>query len=133
MFLSNNSRPDIDYTVHQCAIFTHFPKPSPGSAVKRTIRYFQGTKQNGLIILPRKTLQVDCHADADFSVFWNVEHEQDPTCVKSRTGYLILFINCPLFCKSNLQTQISLCIMEAKYIALSTSICELIGVHELLK
>ena len=132
MFLVNRSRAEIAYADHQCDIFTHFLKASHEDSVKLIIRYLQWTKDKGIDISPRKTLQVDCHVGADFSGLCNVEHGQDPTCAKSRTGYLILFINFPLIWKSNLQTQIALSTMEAKYIALSESIRELIGVFELL-
>ena len=66
MFLSNNYRPDISYALHQCPILTNPPKSTHGSAVKSIIRYLQGTKDKCLIILSNKTLQVDCHIDADF-------------------------------------------------------------------
>ena len=85
MLLTNNSMPDIDYVVQQCDRFTHSQKASHGASFKHIIRYFQGKKGMGLIILPRKTLQVECHVDADFYGLWNVEHEQDPACLESRT------------------------------------------------
>ena len=133
MFQANNSRTDISYAVQQYSRFTNWPKASPGADSKRIIRYFQGTKDKGLIILPRNKLQVDCHVDADFSGLWNVEDEQDPTCVNSCNGYFILFMDCPLMWTSKLQTQIYISTMEAEYIALSTSMRELVGVRELLK
>jgi Reverse transcriptase (RNA-dependent DNA polymerase) len=35
LYLSSNSRPDIQYAVHQCARFTHFPKKSHEDAILR--------------------------------------------------------------------------------------------------
>ena len=35
LYLSSNSRPDIQFAVHQCARFTHNPKKSHGEAIKR--------------------------------------------------------------------------------------------------
>ena len=33
MYLSSNSHPDIQYAVHQCMCFTHFPKKSHEDAI----------------------------------------------------------------------------------------------------
>ena len=89
----------------------------------------QLTKDKGVIILPSKNFQMDCHLDADFSGLWNMENYKDLTRVKSRTGYLILFMKFPLLSTSKIQTQIVLSTMEAEYISLSTAMRELIGVR----
>jgi hypothetical protein len=133
MFLASNSRPDIAYAVHQCARFTHCPKQSHGAAVKRIIRYLKGTRTKGMTLTPSKKLSVDCFVDADFAGLWNHEDEQDATSVKSRSGYLLMFMGCPLIWGSKLQTQIALSTMEAEYIALSLAMRELIGLRALLK
>ena len=49
MYLSSNTRPDIQYAVHQCARFSHFPKKSHEDAILRICRYLQGTRERGLI------------------------------------------------------------------------------------
>ena len=133
MFLAQNTRPDIAYAVHQCARFTHNPKDSHAIAIKRILRYLNGTRTGGMTLQPTGDLQVDCYVDADFAGLWNVEDDQNPLCVKSRSGYLITFMNCPLLWTSKLQTQIALSTMESEYIALSQSMRELIGVREVLK
>jgi len=48
MFLAGNSRPDIAFAVHQCVRFTHCAKESHGTAVKRILRYLNGTKDKGM-------------------------------------------------------------------------------------
>ena len=45
---SDKEGPDISFTVHQCARFTHAPQHSHAMAVKRILRYLQGTKEKGL-------------------------------------------------------------------------------------
>ena len=85
------------------------------------------------MLSPSDNLQVDCYVDADFAGLWNVEQDQDPLCVKSRTGYLIMFMGCPLTWVSKLQTQIALSTMEAEYIALSQSMRELIVIREVIQ
>jgi hypothetical protein len=133
MYLATNSRPDIAYAVNQCARFTHCPRDSHATGVKRILRYLQGTKDKGMYLCPSGSLQVDCYVDADFAGLWKVEDEQDPVSVKSRSGHLIMFMGCPLLWQSKLQTQIALSTMEAEYIALSNSMRELIAVREILK
>ena len=133
MYLATNSRPDIAYSVHQCARFTHYPKASHAQGVKRILRYLKGTASKGMTMHPTDKYTVNCFVDADFAGLWGRENEQDPISVKSRTGFVIMFMGCPLLWVSKLQTQIALSTMEAEYIALSHSMRELIGIREILK
>ena len=66
-YLANNSRPDIQFAVHQCARYTHSPKTSHTSALKRIVRYLLGTRTQGLILTPSKDITLDMYADADFA------------------------------------------------------------------
>ena len=70
LYLASNTRPDISFAVHQCDRFTHNTKVSHETDVKSICRYLQGTKDNGLVFNPSKTLVMDCYADADFSGLW---------------------------------------------------------------
>ena len=133
MYLSSNSRPDIQYAVHQCARFTHFPKKTHEDAILRICRYLQGTKDKGLIFNPTEDLTLDCYVDADFAGLYGVEDDQDPVCVKSRTGYCLTLGGCPLIWVSKLQTEIALSTTEAEYIALSQSLRDLIPMRRLLQ
>jgi len=133
LYLSSNSRPDIQYAVHQCARFTHSPKESHAEAVKRICRYLQGTRDKGLIFQPTKDMTLDCNSDADFAGLWNYEDDQDPVCVKSRTGYVLTLAGCPLIWASKLQTEIALSTLESEYIALSSAIRELIPLRRVLQ
>jgi hypothetical protein len=133
LYLSQNSRPDIAYAVHQCARFTHVPRQSHAVAVKRILRYLNSTKDKGMTLRPNYNLTIDCFVDADFAGLWKAEDDQNPLCVKSRTGFLITFMGCPLHWMSKLQSQIALSTMEAEYIALSQAMREVIGFREILK
>ena len=88
--------------------------------------YLKGTKTKGLILKPSKQLTVDCFVDVDFTGQWNVENPEDPLCVKSRTGYVLLVGNCPVQWVSKLQSEISVSMMEAEYISLSMAMQDLI-------
>ena len=72
--------------------------------MKRICRYLQGTKENGLVFNPSKKMVVDCYDDADFAGLSGHEYPQDPICVRSRTGFVVTFANCPLLLVSKLQT-----------------------------
>ena len=133
MYLASNSRPDIAFAVHQCARFTHSPRASHGEAIKRICRYLQGTLDKGLIIRPAlDNIRLDIYVDSDFAGLWRREDDQDPVCVKSRTGFVILLADCPLFWQSKLQGQVALSTMEAEYIALSTGLRSLIPLKSLV-
>ena len=105
LYLSNNSRPDIAFAVHQCARFYHAPKQIHALAIKAIGRYLIRTRDKGLILSPSGDLGVDCYVDADFAGLWlHEDADQNPLSVKSRTGYLITIGGCPLTWTSKLQT-----------------------------
>ncbi len=116
-----HTRPDISFATHQCARYTHSPKQSHEDALIRIGRYLKGSLHNGLILTPSNFFWLDCYPDADFAGLWGREHNQDPHCARSRTGFFICFADCPVLWKSKLQTEIALSTMEAEYVALSTS------------
>jgi hypothetical protein len=66
---------------------------------------------------PSKELKIDCYPDADFSGMYGYENSSDPSCVKSRTGFVITVTNCPVLWQSKLQTETALSAMEAEIIA----------------
>ncbi len=116
-----HSRPDISFTTHQCARYTHSPKQSHEDALIRIGRYLKGTLQKGLILTPSENFKMDCYPDVDFAGLWGGDNRQDPHSVRSRTGYVICLADCPILWKSKLQTEIALSTMEAEYVALGTS------------
>ena len=84
----------------------------------------QSTKDKGLVYTTSPNLALD--ADADFAGLWGQEDDQDPVCVKSRTGYVLLFGGCPLLWVSKRQTEIALSTMEAEHETLSQSMRDLL-------
>jgi hypothetical protein len=132
MYLGNNTRPDIAFAVNQCARFSFLPKVSHAKALKRIVRYLQGTKEQGLIFSPTGELVVDCYVDSDFAGLWRSEDDQDPICVKSRTGYVLELAGCPLSWTSKLQTEVALSTLESEYIAYSQAMRELIPLRRVV-
>ena len=61
-----------------------------------------------------------------------MEDNQDPICVKLRTGYVLEFRGCLAQWVSKLQTKIALLTMEAKYIAVSQLMQVLLPMRELV-
>ena len=68
---------------------------------------------------PSSELNVDSYPDADFAGLYGHKKSTDPSCAKSRTGFLINVANCPVFWMSKLQTETALSTMEAEIIALA--------------
>jgi hypothetical protein len=132
MYLASNAYPEIQFAVHQCARFTHCPRASHEEGVKHICRYLQGVKDNGLTFKPSSDLQLDCYVDADFAGLWNYERDQDPVCVKSRTGYVMTLGGCPILWNSKLQTEIALSTTESEYVGLSQAMRALIPLRRLL-
>ena len=98
------TRMDISYNVHQCARLSENPKAEHGKAVKHIGRYLLKTRKMGTIFIPNDE-QFTVYADADFSGNWKAdEAEGNSNTAKSRLGYLIVFMNCVISAKSQLQT-----------------------------
>jgi histone deacetylase 1/2 len=132
-FLEKSTRPDIAYSVHQCARFTANPKMSHAEAVKNIVRYLKGTSELGIILSPKEQ-SLECYADASFGGDWNRSTaHSDPSTAKSRTGYFITYCGCPVTWASKLQTEIALSTTEAEYIALSTALREVIPLMDQIK
>jgi hypothetical protein len=133
MYLSSNSRPDIAFAVHQCARFTHCPKKSHETALKRVARYLKATRTRGMRIQPTNDLRLDLFVDADFAGLWNSEDANDPVCVRSRTGYVVTLGEVPIIWASKLQTEIALSTTESEYIAASTAMRQLLPLRRLVQ
>jgi len=132
-YLSMSSRPDIAFAVNQCARFSTCPMRIHEIAIRRICRYLQATSDQGYVLHPTPTHRnLDCYVDADFAGLWTEASSSDSTSVKSRTGYVILFANCPVLWVSKLQTEVALSTTEAEYIALSQAMRDLIPMRALL-
>ena len=132
-YLARNTRPDIEYAVHQCARFQSNPKKPHANAIKRIVRYLLGTKDQGVSFTPNGEMDhFECFVDADFAGNYSQENCEDPTSVKSRTGCVIKYAGCPINWFSRLQTEIALSTTEAEYMALSLAAREVLPLRELV-
>ena len=133
LYLSTNSRPDICFAVSQVARFTHCPKQSHATAVKRIVRYLAGTKDQGTIMRPDGTLELNCMSDSDFAGLYNVDPPEELTSAQSRMGFLIKLGSCTVIAKSSLISSICLATAEAEYYALSHCLRALIPIRRVWK
>jgi hypothetical protein len=130
-YLQAHSRPDITFAVSQCARFTHRTRRSHEVAVERIGQYLKATQDEGLILQPTGLFDIECYVDADFAGLWPYEDKHDPSCVKSRTGFVICISGCPVIWSSKLQTDIATSTMEAEYNGLSMSMRDLLPFKQL--
>ena len=94
MYLSNNSRPDIHFSIKQCDRFTH---NIHSDSVKRICLYLFVTQEQVLTFKPNSDMKLDCYVDADFAGLWKHKDDQDSVFVKSSTGYVMTLVGCPLY------------------------------------
>ena len=107
-YLQGTTRPDIAMANHQCAIFNNDPHLSHERAVKRIGVYLLYTRVKGMIYRPDITLGLECYVDADFAGGWKDGNHNSPESVLSRTGFVIMYAECPITWRSKLQTDIAL-------------------------
>ena len=131
-YLQAMVRPDINFSAHHCAHFCNNPRQQHKEAVKRICRYLLRTKNKVLILTPDKYCGLGCFVDADWAGSWQDRSSNDPLSAHSRSGYVIMFAGCPIIWGSKMQYLISLSTTEVEYIALSSSLCEVIYVLNIL-
>ena len=123
-YLEKCTHPDIAYAVHQCARFSQCPKVEHAKAVKLIGRYLRGNRNKGIYLKPTDD-SFTVWADADFSGNWKKDDDEtihDPSTARSRSGYIIAYLGCPILWKSQLQTEIALSSTESEYISLSQAL-----------
>ena len=70
IYQAKNSRPDMLFVVHQCTRFTHAPKASHATAIKRILCYLKGTHDKGMTLSPTENSDINCYIDADCARIW---------------------------------------------------------------
>jgi Reverse transcriptase (RNA-dependent DNA polymerase) len=75
------TRPDIAFAVNRVSQFMHCPTSLHWSAVKRILRYLQGTSDQGIKFRPSNDLTLHAYSDSDWAGC--------PGDRKSTTGYLV--------------------------------------------
>lgn len=122
LYLANGTRPDIAYAISEVSRFNNNYAESHWMAAKRVLRYLRGTidlklryEHNG------KKLQAFCDAD------WGSESDDR----KSRTGFVVTMAGAAISWCSKKQSIVALSSTEAEYIALSSTIREMLWITQL--
>jgi hypothetical protein len=125
-YLQGHTRPDISMPVHQMARFCNDPKLSHKQAITHIRRYLIGSRNKGIMYKVDLSKSLQCYVDADFAGGWDQTDPHDASNLMSRSGFIIKYADCPIYWSSKLQTEIALSTAEAEYIALSSSLREVI-------
>lgn len=75
-YLSQHTRPDIQFAVSQVSRYGHNPKLQHEHAVIRIGQYLKRTRSQGLILRPdySRPLDIDCYVDSDFVACLEARH-----------------------------------------------------------
>ena len=101
-YLQGHSRLDITYTVSQCTKSTHLPRRCHEVALESIGQHLKGTVKEGLILKPTNDFLVDVFVDSDFAGLWPYEEREDQSCAKSRVGFVITVVSCPVIWNTKL-------------------------------
>ena len=76
----------------------------------------------------------DVYVDADFAGNWNpIDAPIDADTARSRYGYVVMYMGCPITWASKIQTEVALSTTESEYIGLSHTLRHVIPLMELVK
>ena len=131
-YLQAMTQPDLAYSIRQCTRFRNNPKLLHEQGLKCTCRYLHLTQNQGLVFQPKLMDGFKCYVDADWAGNWLKSRPNDKTGALSHTGYLITYANCPIMWCSKMQSLMALSTTEAKLIALSPPLREVIHLQNLL-
>ena len=131
-YLEKGTRSDISHITHQCARFSKNPKESHVKAIWWLVRYLKGTKNEGLILNPDRDKGIELFVDANFAGNRDNSDTASPDTARSRHGYIIKFMGCPIVWKSQLQQEIALSSTESEYTGLSYALRDAIPIMHLV-
>jgi len=118
------TRPDISYAVQQVCLHMHDPKECHMAALKRIIRYVQGTKDHGLHLYPSSTLSLVSFTDADWGGC--------PDTRRSTSGYCVYLGDNLVSWSSKRQATLSKSSCEAEYRGVANVVSESCWLRNLL-
>jgi len=124
LFLSTRTRPDIAYAVSNVARFCAEPTREHWTAVKRILRYLNGTRDLGLLYNKDSSKECIGYSDADWA--------GDLDDRKSTSGYIFQMGGAAISWRSKKQTCVALSTAEAEYMALASTAQEAIWIRQLL-
>ena len=124
LFLSNRTRPDISFAVGKTSRYSSNPSNIHWSAVKRIMRYLNGTIHLGLAYMRCRSERLVGYSDADWA--------GDLDDRISTSGYVFKLSEAPISWRSKKQTCVALSTAEAEYMALASAVQEAIWLERLI-
>ena len=124
LYLSTWTRPDISYAVNNVAKFCSKPSVKHWIAVKRILRYLQGTQEYSLLYNKGDTGECIGYADTDWA--------GEVTGRRSTSGYIFQIGGTAVSWRSKKQSCVALSTAEAEYMALASAAQESIWLQQLL-
>lgn len=118
------TRPYITYVVQQICLFMHDPRTQHLTALKRIIRYIQGTKGHGLQMYRSNNTTLTAYSNADWSGC--------PDTRRSTSGYCVYRGSNLLSWSSKRQNTISRSSFEAEYRGVANTVAETCWIRNLL-
>ena len=118
------TRPDISYAVQQVCLHMHAPRVDHMSALKRIIRYIQGTLDFGLHLYPSSISSLVAYTDADWGGC--------PDTRRSTSGYCIFLGDNLISWSAKRQPTLSKSSAEAEYRGVANVVSESCWIRNLL-
>ncbi|KAK9060220.1 hypothetical protein SSX86_020924 [Deinandra increscens subsp. villosa] len=118
------TRPDISYAVQQVCVHMHAPRLDHWNALKRILRYLQGTSHYGLTLGRATSSDLLAYTDANWAGC--------PDTRRSTSGYCVYFGDNLISWSSKRQTTISRSSAEAEYRGVANVVAELCWLRNLL-
>ena len=124
MYAAVATRPDISHAVQRLSQFTSKFSQTHITAVKRVLRYLNGTRNLGITYRPTPNPEILGYTDADWA--------QDVSDRKSTSGYIFQLSGGAISWSSKKQTSVALSTMEAEFVALSHATKDALWLRTLL-
>lgn len=118
------TRPDISYAVQQICLHMHDPWVPHLAALKRILRYIQGTLDLGLVLRPSAQSDLVVYSDADWAGC--------PDTRRSTSGYAVFLGDNLVSWSSKRQSTVSRSSAEAEYRAVANAVAEATWLRQLL-
>ncbi|GJT09367.1 ribonuclease H-like domain-containing protein [Tanacetum coccineum] len=119
------TRPDLSYAVQQVCLYMHDPREPHFAALKRILRYVQGTLELGLQLYASATTSLVGYTDADWAGC--------PSTRRSTSGYCVFLGDNLLSWSAKRQHTISRSSTEAEYQGVANVVAETAWIRNLLR
>ncbi|GJY96179.1 ribonuclease H-like domain-containing protein [Tanacetum coccineum] len=119
------TRPDLSYAVQQVCLYMHDPREPHFAALKRILRYVQGTLELGLQLYASATTSLVGYTDADWAGC--------PSTRRSTSGYCVFLGDNLLSWSAKRQHTISRSSAEVEYRGVANVVAETAWIRNLLR